>query len=116
MRGPDRSAVKRQRRLRRNSTDAEMRIWLALRDRRLGGFKFVRQEAIGPYIADFACRDQKLIVKLDGGQHSENNRDQTREAFLTGEGYKVLRFWNNDVMKNRDGGLETILAELEKQR
>jgi very-short-patch-repair endonuclease len=116
MRGPDQSAVKRQRRLRRNSTDAEMRIWLALRDRRLGGFKFVRQETIGPYIADFACRDRKLIVELDGGQHSENNRDRMRDAFLAAEGYKVLRYWNNDVMTNRDGVLAVILAALECSR
>lgn len=93
-----------------------MRIWLALRDRRLGGFKFVRQETIGPYIADFACRERRLIVELDGGQHSENNRDRVRDAFLAAEGYKVLRFWNNDVMKNRDGVLEVILAELESNR
>jgi very-short-patch-repair endonuclease len=93
-----------------------MRIWLALRDRRLGGFKFVRQETIGPYIADFVCRDRKLIVELDGGQHSENNGDRIRDAFLAAEGYKVLRFWNNDVMTNRDGVLAVILAALECSR
>jgi very-short-patch-repair endonuclease len=116
MRGPEKPAVNRQRKLRRNSTDAEMRIWLALRDRRLGGFKFVQQYAIGPYIADFVCRERKLIVELDGGQHSENKRDRVRDAFLEGEGYKVLRFWNSDVMKNRDGMLEVILSELENPR
>jgi very-short-patch-repair endonuclease len=116
MRGPNQTAVKRQRRLRRDSTDAEMRIWLALRDRRLGGFKFVRQEAIGPFVVDFVCRDRKQILELDGGQHSENKHDQVRDAFLANEGYKVLRFWNNDVMKNRDGVLEVILSELEKLR
>jgi very-short-patch-repair endonuclease len=89
-----------------------MRIWLAVRNRRLGGFKFVRQETIGPYVADFVCRERKLIVELDGGQHSENNRDRVRDAFLAAEGYLVLRFWNNDVMKNRDGVLAIILAEL----
>ena len=93
-----------------------MRIWLALRDRRLGGFKFVRQLAIGPYIADFVCRDRKLIVELDGGQHSENKRDQIRDAFLANEGYMVLRFWNNDVMTNRDGVLQAIVAKLESER
>ena len=113
MRGPNKRAVTSQRRLRRDSTDAEMRIWLALRDRRLGGFKFVRQETIGPFIADFVCRERKLIIELDGGQHSENKRDEIRDAFLKREGYKVLRFWNNDVMTNRDGVLQTILAELE---
>jgi len=92
-----------------------MRIWLAVRNRRLGGFKFVRQETIGPYVADFVCRERKLIVELDGGQHSENNRDRVRDAFLAAEGYLVLRFWNNDVMKNRDGVLAIILAELENR-
>jgi very-short-patch-repair endonuclease len=93
-----------------------MRIWLSLRDRRLGGYKFVRQETIGPYIADFVCRECKIIVELDGGQHSENKRDRARDAFLIGEGYKVMRFWNNDVMANRDGVLDVILSELEKAR
>ena len=90
-----------------------MRIWLALRDRRLAGYKFVRQEEIGPYIVDFVCRDRRLVIEIDGGQHSENPRDQARDAFLAREGYKVLRFWNNDVMSNRDGVLEMILIELQ---
>ncbi len=90
-----------------------MRMWLALRDWRLGGYKFIRQDEIGPYIVDFVCRDRRLIVEIDGGQHSESSRDQTRDAFLAKEGYKVLRFWNNDVMSNRDGVLETVLKDLQ---
>jgi len=89
-----------------------MRLWLALRGRRLGGRKFVRQLAIGPYVADFVCRECRLVVELDGGQHANNRRDQSRDAFLTGAGYKVVRFWNNDVMTNMDGVLQSILMEL----
>jgi len=77
-----------------------MVLWFALRDRRLAGFKFVRQEAIGSYIVDFVCRDRKLIVEVDGGQHVESVRDLKRDAELAAEGYRVLRFWNSDVLKN----------------
>jgi very-short-patch-repair endonuclease len=89
-----------------------MALWLALRDRRLAGFKFVRQEAIGPYIVDFVCRDRKLIVEVDGGQHADNPRDRKRDADLAVEGYCVLRFWNSDVLRNTSGVLESILELL----
>jgi very-short-patch-repair endonuclease len=112
MRGPDRKIVRRVRTLRRSSTDAEMKLWLRLRDRRLGGFKFVRQESIGPYIGDFVCRDRKVIVEVDGSQHAESARDQVRDAYLVSEGYRVMRFWNSDVLRNTDGVLETILSAL----
>jgi very-short-patch-repair endonuclease len=112
MRGPDRKVVRKIRTLRRNSTDAEMKLWFGLRDRRLGGFKFVRQDSIGPYVADFVCRDRKVVVEVDGGQHAENERDMTRDAYLISEGYRVLRFWNSDVLRNVDGVLETILLAL----
>jgi very-short-patch-repair endonuclease len=113
MRGPQKRTVRLERRLRRQSTDAETRLWFALRDRRLGGFKFVRQEAIGPYIVDFVCRERKLIIEVDGGQHAENARDRVRDDVLTAGGYRVLRFWNSDVLSNTDGVLCTILAKLE---
>jgi very-short-patch-repair endonuclease len=112
MRGPDRKTTGRVRELRRNSTDAEMKLWFAVRDRRLAGFKFVRQKSIGPYVADFLCRDRKLVVEVDGGQHAESTHDQIRDAFFTSEGYNVLRFWNSDVLGNIDGVLQTILASL----
>src|SRR6266446_2793888 len=81
MRGPQRGKVRLERRLRRQATDAETKLWFALRDRRLGGFKFVRQEAIGSYIVDFVCsREKKLIVEVDGGQHAENTRDRARSS------------------------------------
>jgi very-short-patch-repair endonuclease len=114
MRGPDQRKVRVERRLRRNPTDAERKLWFALRDRRLGGFKFVRQEAIGPYIVDFVCREKRLIIEVDGGQHAENRRDRMRDSVLTAEGYHVLRFWNSDVLRNRDGVLSVIVEQLEK--
>jgi very-short-patch-repair endonuclease len=113
MRGPDKKTVRVERRLRRQATDAETRLWFALRDRRLGGFKFVRQEAIGPYIVDFVCREKRLVIEVDGGQHSENARDRVRDLALAAEGYQILRFWNSDVLCNRDGVLSMILARLE---
>ena len=113
MRGPDRGKVRTERRLRRALTDAERKLWFALRDRRLDGHKFVRQEAIGPYIVDFVCREKKLIIEVDGGQHAENARDRVREAALVANGYRVQRFWNSDVLSNRDGVLTVILAELQ---
>ena len=83
-----------------------------MRDRRLAGFKFVRQKSIGPYVVDFICRDHKVIVEVDGGQHAESESDQVRDAYLASEGYRVLRFWNSDVLGNIDVVLETILTSL----
>jgi very-short-patch-repair endonuclease len=110
MRGPDRNSVRIKRRLRRGATDAETKLWLELRDRRLNGMKFVRQEAIGPYIVDFLCRAEKLVVEVDGGQHADNASDRVRDARLAREGYRVMRFWNSDVLRNMDGVLQAILA------
>jgi len=90
-----------------------MKLWFALRDRRLGGFKFMRQQAIGPYVVDFVCRERRLIVEADGGQHAENPKDQVRDAFLGAEQYRVLRFWNHDILRNIDGVREVFLAELQ---
>jgi very-short-patch-repair endonuclease len=114
MRGPDRKKVKVERRLRSQATDAETKLWFALRDRRLGGFKFVRQEAIGLYIADFVCRDRRIVVEVDGGQHADSARDRQRDASFTTKGYEVLRFWNTDVLRNIEGVLTVILAKLQE--
>jgi very-short-patch-repair endonuclease len=103
----------RQRQLRRNATDAENRLWYVLRNRGLGGWKFVRQSPVGPYIADFACREAALIVELDGGQHADNTRDERRTAYLNAQGYGVLRFWNNEVLQNRDGVRWAIQSTIE---
>jgi very-short-patch-repair endonuclease len=102
-----------ERRLRRQATDAETKLWFALRDRRLGGYKFVRQEAIGRYVVDFIWREKRLIVEVNGGQHSESTRDRVRDSELEAQGYQILRFWNSDVLRNKDGVLTVILAKLE---
>jgi very-short-patch-repair endonuclease len=112
MRGPNPKKVRIERKLRGAQTDAERKLWFALRDRRLGGLKFVRQEAIGPFIVDFACRERRLVVEVDGGQHAESAKDAARDAYLARENYRVIRFWNNDVLTNRDGVLLTILDTL----
>jgi very-short-patch-repair endonuclease len=114
MRGPEKRTVGLERRLRRQSTRAEMKLWFALRDRRLGGYKFVRQETIGPYIVDFICREKKLILEVDGGQHAESTGDRVRDHVLTAAGYGILRFWNSVVLSNRDGVLSVILSKLQE--
>jgi very-short-patch-repair endonuclease len=113
MRGPDVRTTARARRLRRTDNDAESKLWLELRDRRLGGYKFVRQLPIGPYFADFACRGCLLVVEIDGSQHAQNRRDQVRDNFMVSEGWSVLRIWNVDVLKECEQVLETILAAIE---
>jgi very-short-patch-repair endonuclease len=101
--------------LRKRSTDAEKLIWKHLRNRSLEGVKFRRQQPFGPYIVDFLSVEKKLVVELDGGQHADANcGDAERDAYIKGEGYEVLRFWNNDVLQNTEGVLETIRLELIK--
>jgi very-short-patch-repair endonuclease len=80
----------------------------------LGGFKFVRQEPVDRYYVDFVCRERRVIVELDGGQHAESPEDQQRDRALCALGYRVIRFWNNEVIENLDGVLQTLLSELEK--
>ena len=75
----------------------------------MNGFKFVRQEPVGRYVADFICREHKLIIEVDGGQHADSKRDIVRDAWLREHHYRVLRFWNNDVIGNLEGVLEAIL-------
>jgi very-short-patch-repair endonuclease len=100
----------RARTMRGAPTDAELRLWRLLRDRRLSGFKFRRQVPVGPYIVDFLCVGAKLIAEADGSQHAESPRDKARDAYLVSQGWKVLRFWNNEMLQNREGVLETIYA------
>lgn len=95
--------ISRARQLRLNSTPAENRLWHVLRNRTLGGHKFVRQLPVGPYFADFACRELPLVIEVDGGQHADSPTDEVRTAYLNGQGYSVLRFWNNEILRNRDG-------------
>jgi very-short-patch-repair endonuclease len=105
---PDRAA----RALRQASTDAEIRLWAALRGRRLAGYKFRRQHSIGRFVVDFACTRHHLIVEADGGQHADSEADAERTRWLEGQGWRVLRFWNNDILANTEGVLERILEAL----
>jgi very-short-patch-repair endonuclease len=110
MRGRRISETRRARTLRRNQTAAESRLWRALRGRSADGFKFVRQEPVGPYFADFVCRKEKLIVEIDGATHStdtELRHDLQRAGFLNAQGYRILRVTNDAVYRNLDGVLKT---------
>ena len=98
-------------RLRRDQTDVEQRFWLAVRNRRLDGFKFRRQTTIDGFIVDFVCIEAMLIVELDGGQHNEK-RDARRTAYLEAQGYRALRFWNNQIIENFDGVLLVVMEAL----
>jgi very-short-patch-repair endonuclease len=99
--------------MRRKPTDAERKLWSIVRGKRLGGWKFKRQEQIGDYIADFVCFGAKLIVEADGSQHTESTDDAARDIYLHTQGFRVLRFWNNDILTNSDGVAMAILAALE---
>ncbi len=101
------------RRLRRSQTDVERKLWSRLRDRRLCGARFRRQHPIGPFIADFCCTEAKLVVELDGGQHGLQKRsDAERTAFLAGQGYRVIRFWDNEALTNMEGVLQHTVEAL----
>src|SRR5262249_26201487 len=99
--------------LRVDSTDAERRLWGALRNRRLDGYKFRRQHPIGPFVADFPCTEQNLIVEADGGQHADNPDDERRTAWLESQGWRVVRFWNHEILQNSESVIDTVLAVLE---
>ena len=104
------------RKLRGDMTDAERRLWSHLRASQLDGAKFTRQLPIGDFVVDFACRSARLAVELDGGQHAENSADDARTAIIEAHGYRVIRFWNNDVLQNTDGVLMAIVEELNLAR
>jgi len=105
----------RARRLRRDETEAEAKLWSRLRNASLDGAKFRRQFPIGEFIADFCCPQRQLVVELDGGGHVEQvQRDEWRSALLAQHGYRVVRFWNEEIIDNLDGVLERILEELQR--
>ncbi len=108
-------SVRFARALRQTPTDAEIRLWAVLRSRRLADFKFRRQHPIGPFVADFVCLRHHLIIEADGSQHAESDDDVRRTKWLERRGWRVLRFWNNDVLANTNGVMEAILAALQSQ-
>jgi very-short-patch-repair endonuclease len=103
------------RRLRREATEAERLLWLALRDRRLAGYKFRRQRPIGPYVADFVSIRYRLIIEVDGSQHAASEADEKRTAWLARYGWRVIRVWDNDVSENADAVAEYLLHVLQTQ-
>jgi very-short-patch-repair endonuclease len=103
------------RKLRRNLTEAERRLWSRLRRRQLCGFKFRRQHPVGIYICDFICLEAAVIVELDGSDHLDRTpEDLHRDAFLRGQGYRVLRFWNGDVLRRTNSVVDTIFEALQR--
>jgi very-short-patch-repair endonuclease len=101
--------------MRREPTKAEAVMWRLLRDRRLVGFKFRRQVPFQQYILDFVCFERRIVIEIDGSQHADSPRDEVRTAALTKEGFRVLRYWNNDVLQRRRTVLEDIFNHLARE-
>lgn len=112
MRGRNEGTIRIARHLRVNQTDAEKVLWNRLRNRQIDGHKFARQVPISGYICDFVCREKLLVIEVDGGQHAESAADAVRTRRLSEEGYRTIRFWNNEVLGNIDGVLLAIQSEL----
>jgi len=113
----DSIAQRRARRLRNQATDAEQHLWRHLRRRQLGGHRFRRQVPIDGYIADFACLEARLVVELDGGQHGDRLRyDEHRDRRISARGFRVLRFWDNQVFQETEAVLQAILDALNSNR
>jgi very-short-patch-repair endonuclease len=103
----------RARALRRGDNVAEASLWSELKGRQLGGYKFVRQFPVGPFFADFMCREKRLVIEVDGSQHADNQGDRRRDEYMRALGISVIRFWNIDVLTSIDSVCQTILAALE---
>jgi very-short-patch-repair endonuclease len=101
------------RRFRKEQTEAERVLWQKLRNRELGGYKFRRQVPIGPYVVDFFCKSARLVIEVDGGQHAEREAfDKQRDQYLRENSYEVVRFWNNEILGNLEGVLESLTVPL----
>jgi very-short-patch-repair endonuclease len=112
----DRLLIRRAKELRASLSQAERRLWYFLRRNNLG-CRFRRQYPIGPYIADFACVDPRVVIEVDGGQHAEQSKyDESRDRFMRDRGFIVLRFWSNDVLQNTEGVLEVILRAVQEKK
>ena len=98
--------------MRHEPTDAEAAMWCLLRDRRLTRFKFRRQVPFQNFILDFVCFEKRVVIEIDGSQHAESARDTIRDSVLIAEGFRIERYWNNDVLTNIDGVLEDILSKI----
>ncbi len=110
----DSNETERARELRQQSTDAERLLWRHLRGRQMAGFKFRRQYPLGPYFVDFVSFEKMLVIELDGGQHADQHAyDQQRTAWLEAGGFRVIRFWDNEVLTNLEGVTQTIFAEVD---
>lgn len=110
-------ASPRARHLRQNMTEAERALWAQLRRRQAGGSRFRRQAPVGNYIVDFLCLETRLIVEVDGGQHAaRTEQDPKRTRWLNSQGFRVIRFWNTEILENMDGVMETILRTLAEGR
>ena len=110
------SNTARTRQLRKTPTDAEQVLWSILRRRQVSGYRFRRQAPIGQYIVDFACFENKLVIEVDGGQHVESaSYDAMRTAWLKQEGFRVMRFWNNQVLQETDAVREAIFLAVRPQ-
>lgn len=108
-------ATSNARRLRLGATNAERVLWQRLKAKRLHGWKFRRQEPVAGHIADFLCYEAGLVIEVDGGQHADDaDADEQRTKVIAAQGFRVVRFWNNEVLENIEGVLETIVVELEK--
>jgi very-short-patch-repair endonuclease len=98
--------------MRAHPTEAEKRLWSLLRGQRLSGFKFRRQQVIVPYIVDFVCLEQRLIIEADGSQHADCKDDVRRDAFLRAQGFRILRYWNNQILSESEAVAAALVAEL----
>jgi very-short-patch-repair endonuclease len=101
--------------MRRAPTDAEAAMWRLLRDRRLSQYKFRRQVPFQKFILDFVCFEKRVVIEIDGSQHAESARDTTRDSILMAEGFRIERYWNNDVLQQPSAVLEDIFAKLAEQ-